>query len=92
MIRLNCFFRAKDESSYKTALDAAKTLVASSVKEDGCVAYDVFESATRPGVFLICETWRDDAALDAHSSTDVFKTNVGAITASGEMSIERFVK
>lgn len=32
------------------------------LQQDGCIAYDVFASATRPGVLLICETWRDEAA------------------------------
>jgi tRNA pseudouridine(38-40) synthase len=64
MIRLNCFFQAK-EGCLEAALAAAKELTAASLKQDGCIAYDVFASATRPGVLLICETWRDEAALAA---------------------------
>ena len=55
MIRLNCFFKA-NEGKYEDALEAAIALTAMSQQEEGCVAYDVFESATRgegtcPGTF-----------------------------------------
>jgi quinol monooxygenase YgiN len=71
MIRLNCFFQAK-EGKFAEALEAAKALTAESLKQDGCVAYDVFESATRKDVFIICETWRDDKALADHSASAPF--------------------
>ena len=40
MIRLNCFFQAK-EGRLNDALAAAKALTAASLKQDGCIAYDV---------------------------------------------------
>lgn len=89
MIRLNCFFKAA-EGRLPEALAAARDLTAASLEQDGCVAYDVFESATRPGVLLICETWRDDAALAAHSASEPFVRDVAVINACGEMKIERF--
>ena len=51
---------------------------------------DVFASATRPGVLLICETWRDEAALAAHSASEPFVKNVAIINDCGEMKIEKF--
>ena len=89
MIRLNCFFQAK-EGRYDEAIAAAKALVAESLKHPGCVAYDVFESATRPGIFMFCETWKDEASLAYHSSTDAFKKYVGIIGACGETKAEKF--
>ena len=67
-----------------------QALTAVSLTQDGCVAYDVFESATRPGILLICETWRDQAALDAHSASEPFKKYVGVMNDAGEMKIESF--
>ena len=61
MLRLNCFFQAK-EGRYEEALDAALALVAASQKEEGCVSYDVFESGTRANMFMICETWASQEA------------------------------
>ena len=82
MIRLNCFFQSK-EDRLDDALAAAKELTAASLKQDGCIAYDVFASATSPGVLLICETWRDEAALAAHSASEPFVKNVAIINDCG---------
>ena len=87
MIRLNCFFQAK-EGQYNRALDAAIALVAKSQKHAGCISYDVFESATRPDVFCFIETWADQPSLYAHSQTPEFIENVGIINECGEMKIE----
>lgn len=89
MIRLNCFFQAKN-GKYNEALNAALALVAASQQQEGCIAYDVFESGTRKNVFMICETWASQETLDAHSASEPFAHNVGIITACGEMKIERF--
>ena len=89
MIRLNCFYQAK-EGRLAEAREAAKALTEASLKQDGCIAYDVFESATRPGVLLICETWRDEGSLAAHSSSAPFEKYVAVINAAGTMKVERF--
>lgn len=91
MIRLNCFFQAK-EGLYTKALEAAVALVAKSQKHPGCIAYDAFESATRPDVFTIIETWADQTALDAHSATPEFIQYVGIMQECGELSVEAFEK
>lgn len=71
-------------------LAAAKRLTEASLKQDGCVAYDVFESATRKDVLMICETWRDQAVLDAHSASAVFVEEVGLMKSLAEMKLEVF--
>ena len=90
MIRLNCFFKA-DEGKYDDALEAAIALTAESqLNDEGCVAYDVFESATRGEVFMICETWESAEALKAHSESDYFKEYVAAMQACGTLKVEQF--
>lgn len=89
MIRINCFIRVKEE--HRTAvLEAAKTLTAASLEQDGCVAYDIFESATRKDVLMICETWGDQKALDAHSASQVFHDQVKIMHDLAEIKIETF--
>lgn len=89
MIRLNCFIKVSEEN--RTAvLEAAKTLTAASLLQDGCIAYDIFESATRHDVMMICETWRDQAALDAHSNSQVFHDQVKIMHDLAEMKLESF--
>ncbi len=46
--------------------EALKTLVAATLEEQGCLAYELFESASAPGTFVTVERWVDSAALDAH--------------------------
>lgn len=89
MLRLNCFIKV-NEAHRAEVLAAAQVLTAASLKQDGCIAYDVFESATRPEVLLICETWRDKADLDAHSASDVFVSEVGKMQSLAEMKLETF--
>lgn len=89
MIRLNCFFQAAD-GQYDAALEAAIALTAKSREEQGCIAYDVFESATRPDVFMICETWADDEVLASHSASGHFKQYVGQLEQCGTLKLERF--
>ena len=80
MIRLNCFFKAHDGEQYKTALEAAKALTSYSQHHEGCIAYDVFQSATRP----------DAASLDKHSATPEFKKYSPMMRQCGEMKVEKF--
>ncbi len=87
MIRINCFFKAK-EGKYNEALEAAIALVAKSQKHEGVVAYDVFESATRPDVFVIVETWENQEVLDKHSATPEFAEYVGIMEKCGDLKVE----
>ena len=69
MIRLNVFIQVSAENR-AAVLESAKELVAYSLKDNGCIAYDVFESATRSDVLMICETWKDAESLSAFSWAD----------------------
>lgn len=89
MIRLNVFVRV-DEAHRAEFLEVAKKLTERSLKEVGCVAYDIFESATRGDVLMICETWKDAEALHAHEQTPHFVEYVGRMHAMAEMKQEKF--
>lgn len=45
---------------------ALQDLAAATRQEDGCLAYDLYESAAAPGTFVTVERWADQSALDAH--------------------------
>ena len=84
MIRLNVFIQVSESNR------AAKELVASSLKDKGCIAYDVFESATRNDVLMICETWQDAESLSAHEKAEHFVTLVPKIQGLASMKLEKF--
>lgn len=89
MIRLNCFIRVSDGHKAE-AVELARRLVEASLSDAGCVAYDLFESATREDVMMICETWADQASLDAHSASAHFTDLVPRLQAIAEMKLESF--
>lgn len=89
MLRLNCFFKAH-EGKYADALEAAIALTAASQKDEGCVSYDVFESATRADIFMVCETWTDADALKAHMASEHFDQYVSQLKELGELKLEQF--
>lgn len=89
MIRINVFIRVTAESR-GAMVAAAKELAEASLRDAGCIAYDLFESATRPEVLMICETWNDAASLSAHEQAPHFSTLVPRLQQLGELKIERF--
>ena len=89
MIRLNVFISVENVNSAKV-LGAAKELTAASLKEDGCVAYDVFESATRPNVLMICETWKDSETLTNHEKSAAFIKNIAILKELTTIKVEKF--
>ena len=90
MIRLNVFIRTT-ESNRAEILSVAKELVTASLKDEGCVAYDLFGSATRGDVLMICETWSNAKALAAHEQAPHFTTLVPRLEQLGELKIDKFV-
>lgn len=88
MIRLNVFLQV-EASKRAEVLALAKELTAASVKEEGCIAYDIFVSATRPEVLMFCETWTTAEALEAHTKTEHYKTIGGKLGGLCEMKLEK---
>jgi quinol monooxygenase YgiN len=48
------------------AVDAARQYAAASAKEDGNLAFKMFQEIARPSRFAVVEVWRDQAAAAAH--------------------------
>ena len=76
--------------THLAVLETAKELVAQSLNDKGCIAYDIFESATRKDVLMICETWKDAESLDAHEKAAHFITLVPKLQELGKMKLEKF--
>ncbi|KAA2214282.1 putative quinol monooxygenase [Teichococcus oryzae] len=55
--------RPGQEEALRQALEE---VLAPTRAEDGCHEYTLLGDAARPGHLILRETWRDDAALDAH--------------------------
>ena len=73
-------------ASVPGATKAFQTYRHAASKETGFVATEFFEQIGRPGHFVVYETWRDQAAFDAHqaaASVSVLKDALQSIRVSG---------
>ena len=50
-------------------LENARTVIAHTVKEEGCLSYDLASSITEPNEFVFVERWASREALAAHFDT-----------------------
>ena len=89
MIRINCFISV-ESAKRQSVLESAKRLTEASLKQEGCIAYDIYESATREDVLMICETWKDQESLDAHSASEVFHKEVSFMHDNASLKLETF--
>jgi quinol monooxygenase YgiN len=55
------------------AIAAARLSVAETVKENGCISYDMHQSVTDPQRLVLVERWESREALTAHFETPHFK-------------------
>ncbi len=58
--------KAGSEEGIRAALT---TLAEATRQEEGCLSYDLYESASAPGTFITLERWSDQGALEAHLTT-----------------------
>ena len=52
---------------------AALAQIVETRKEEGCIAYDFYESQTAPNTFVFNERWKSREAIDAHFQTEHIK-------------------
>jgi quinol monooxygenase YgiN len=69
-------------------------LLAPTRAEAGCLRYDLHESKTEPGWFLLYETWKSEADLDAHFQTPYLKAFFRLVPelADGPSEISKWTK
>lgn len=89
-IRLNVFYTPNDSADIDAIKAVADSLVAASRLDAGCISYDLFESTTTPGSYIIVETWENDSVLDIHSNAPHFAKYVPQLNAMGTMDVQRF--
>lgn len=59
---------------------ALRSLVAATREEEGCLSYDLYESAAAPGTFVTVERWTGQEALDEHMRSP----HIGAALAAAD--------
>jgi quinol monooxygenase YgiN len=64
---------AMQKDKVPEALKILEELVAKTRQENGCIAYEVFETVNDPTVLAFFEEWESQAHLDAHIQSEHFK-------------------
>ena len=80
MIKIIAEFFVKTENADE-AVKFAKELVAETVKEPGCIAYNLFADNIDNTHIVIIEEWESQEVLDIHSASLHFSRLVPAIAA-----------
>ena len=87
--------RVRAKTGQETRLrQELQRLVAPTLTEAGCLRYDLHESTTEPGWFLLYETWKSEADLQAHFQTPYLKAFFHLVSelADGPSEITKWTK
>lgn len=90
MIRLNVFLLLEEEKNRQPLIDTCTELVELSLRDKGCVDYDLYSSTTVDNHLMIIETWESREDLDKHMNSEHFKRLVPRIQELAEMTLEEF--
>lgn len=90
MIRLNCTLLIEKAENRKPLIDLATELVEFSLRDKGCISYDLYGSMTNDDHLIIVETWQSRDDLDAHIKSDHFRRIVPQLQELSTMTLEEF--
>lgn len=72
MIKVVAKSRAKADELDKY-LELSREMVEKTVKEEGCIKYELFQDMQDSKVMLIIEEWESEEALNKHMASEHFK-------------------
>jgi quinol monooxygenase YgiN len=81
MILAKVFIKPGSESDFITA---AQEMISNSNKEEGCTGYMLYQDPYDKTNFIFVESYKNQAAVDAHFATPYFKdfgTKIGNLTS-----------
>lgn len=90
MIRINASMIIETSENRKPLIDAATELVEFSLRDKGCIGYDLYESQTNDDRLMIIETWESEDDLKAHMESEHFCRLVPELQKYSTMTLEKF--
>lgn len=75
-------------------IELAKQMAEATVKEDGCIKYELFQDTEDPKVLTFIEAWEDNAALEKHKAAEHFVRIVPVLRSYDEKpgDLNRYIK
>jgi quinol monooxygenase YgiN len=61
------------EDKLDRILELSKEMVELTVKEEGCIKYELFQDTKDSRVLIIIEEWEDENALNKHMASEHFR-------------------
>lgn len=90
MVRLNVSLIVEESEKARPLVDAAMELVEFSLRDKGCISYDLLKSLTNDDRYMIVETWESLKDLEAHKNSEHFKRLVPQLEDLSTMTLEQF--
>lgn len=87
MIRLNVSLTVETEENRKGLEKTATELIELSLRDEGCIDYDLYKSTTNSDRYFIIETWQTKADLEKHMKTEHYKRLAPQLQDYATMSI-----
>lgn len=87
MIKVVAKSRAKADKLEKY-IELAKEMVEKTVKEEGCIKYELFQDTQNPNAMIIIEEWESEEALDRHMASEHFRRIVPQLNELREKGSE----
>ena len=75
---INASFFIRENQRENFLSDAAK-LISETRKEDGCLAYTLYESLEERNTFMMVENWQDQLAIENHNQSPLLQKFVHKI-------------
>ena len=76
VINASFFIKGNQRENF---LSDTKELISETRKEDGCLAYNLYESLEERNTFIMVEIWKDQFAIDTHNQNPLLQSFVSKI-------------
>lgn len=75
---INASFFIK-ENQRENFLTDTKELISETRKEEGCLAYNLYESLEERNTFIMVEKWKDQIAIDIHNQNPLLQNFISKV-------------
>lgn len=74
MITVNLYYTGAGDAAYRFAREMEESGIAAAIRaEEGNLRYEYFRPLNDPQTILLIDSWRDQAALDAHHASPMMQ-------------------
>lgn len=90
MVRVNCTMLIEKSENRKPLIETATELAELSLRDRGCIGYDLYGSLTNDDHLMIVETWKSRRDLKDHMASEHFLRLVPKMESLATMTLEQF--